>query len=464
MRLDHVLDHVVELGHADDLVVEVFDLGHELLDICLDLAEDDLHGGLDDHLVVLVDDHPEVDLLLEDGGQQDLFLVGDVVGVVHVQLLERDQHVADVLAVLFLELEGEQLDVVDEVEGNGLQLVELQHQAQLVDQLQLLLYPYLFFEVDVEVEQVAEHLVHELEGLRDGQLELVEHFHRDVQQLGLDLVLVAFDFLGHAGDPAGVDVSTLVGDEEHVLELHAPAEQLLVVEEEQLLDLELVLHELDHPGALVPLVHELDGQVVPEEVVLLELAEDLVLVDELVERGHLSVAHHAVLADRDVVGALLLLVAHLELVNADHPHVEELLALRLLQHRHDLGDVEDLVLHEVGDRVVDRLLALHLYRRQHLNRLYALPHLPHVDDFLCLLLDQLRGVGLLLERGQPHVRDGPVPRTVQEAPLLVPALLPGSFFRGLVDDGEALHGGRVQLEGLKLDVEPILEPFLIDIH
>ena len=105
MGLDHILDHVVELGHSDDLVVEVFHLGHELLDVRLYLAEDALHGGLDDHLVVLVDDHPKVDLLLEDCGEEDLFLVGDVVGVVHVELFEGNEHVAYVQAVLFLEFE-----------------------------------------------------------------------------------------------------------------------------------------------------------------------------------------------------------------------------------------------------------------------------------------------------------------------------------------------------------------------
>ena len=277
-----------------------------------------------------------------------------------------------------------------------------------------------------------------------------------MEQFGLDLVLIALNFLGDAVDPARVDMPSLIGNEEHVLELDPPAEQFLVVEEEEFLDLELVLHELDHLGALVPLVHELDGQVVPEEVVLLQPAEDLVLVDQLVEGSHLSVPHHAVLADRDVVGALLLLVAHLELVNADHLHVEELLALRLLQHGHYLGDVEDFVLHQVGDGVVDGLLALHLYGRQHFDRLYALPHLPHIYQLFRFLLDHLDGVGLLLQRRQPHVRNRPIPGTVQQASLLVPSRLILYFPGGLLDNGQSLHGGRMELEWLKLDIESIL--------
>jgi hypothetical protein len=41
------------------------------------------------------------------------------------------------------------VDVVNEEEGDGLQLVKLQHHAYLVDNLKLLLNPYLFLEVHV---------------------------------------------------------------------------------------------------------------------------------------------------------------------------------------------------------------------------------------------------------------------------------------------------------------------------
>lgn len=38
MRLDHIFDHVVELAHADDAVVEALDLAYELFDVLLNLA------------------------------------------------------------------------------------------------------------------------------------------------------------------------------------------------------------------------------------------------------------------------------------------------------------------------------------------------------------------------------------------------------------------------------------------
>lgn len=63
------------------------------------------------------------------------------------------------------------------------------------------------------------------------------------------------------------------------------------------------------------------------------------------------------------------------------------------------------------------------------------------------------------------MRNGPIPRTVQKTPLLIPHnLLLRYLFATSIDNGQALHGGRVQLEWLKLDIESILQSFLIDIH
>lgn len=148
-----------------------------------------------------------------------------------------------------------------------------------------------------------------------------------MQQFSLHFILVALYFLGHAIDPTRVHMPSLIRNKQHVLQLYPPAQQLLIVQKQQSLDLELILYELDHLGSLVPLIHELYGQVVPEEVIFFEFAEDFILVDELIEGSHLSVPYHAVLTDRDIVRPLFLLITHLKLVNANDFHVEELLTL-----------------------------------------------------------------------------------------------------------------------------------------
>jgi hypothetical protein len=287
-----------------------------------------------------------------------------------------------------------------------------------------------------------------------------------LQQLPLHSFLVALDLLCHSAHPTRINVTAPIADEEDLLELHLPRNDAFVIEEKQSFKFELILNELDHAAAPVPAIHELNEQVVLEEVVLLELAVELVLVDEVVEGREFAVPHHAVAADGDVAAALLLLAANLKLVYAGDPHVEELLTLRLLQHGYYFGDIEYLVAHEVGDGIVDGFPALHLDGRQHFDRLYALSHLPHVDDLLRLVLDLLHHCRFPVQRRQPQVRDRPVARTRQQADVFIP--LPVSFLRDLLielaDDPQLLHGGGLQLQWFKLDVEAVLEPFLIDIH
>ena len=223
----------------------------------------------------------------------------------------------------------------------------------------------------------------------------------------------------------------------------------------------------------MPLTHHFEEGVVLEEGDLLELHVVVVVADELVEGHQFALADHAVAADGDVVVALLALGAHLVLVDALHPHVEELLRLRPLQHRHNLGDVQDLVAQQVGDGVVDRLPRLHLHRRQHLYRPDPLPHLPHVQQLLrrrqllrhMILFGRKRfGDGLFLQRRQFKVSDGTRSGSV-EYPL--PALfglelgrsIPGEVpFDG---DGGLEFFARGGLDGLEVDVEPVAEPLFI---
>lgn len=149
MRLDHIFDHVVELADSDDAVVVALHPADEILDVLLHLAQNGPQRRLHHHLLCIIDEHAETDLLLETATQQQLFLLLRVGGVVEVELGHRQQDVFEVMLVLLVELARQVVDVVDEEEGDGLQLVKLQHHAYLVDNLKLLLNPYLFLEVHV---------------------------------------------------------------------------------------------------------------------------------------------------------------------------------------------------------------------------------------------------------------------------------------------------------------------------
>lgn len=77
----------------------------------------------------------------------------------------------------------------------------------------------------------------------------------------------------------------------------------------------------------MPLVHELYGKVVLEEVIFLQLVEDLILVDKLIKWSHFPISDHAVLTDCNIINPLFLLITHLKLINADDLHIQELLTL-----------------------------------------------------------------------------------------------------------------------------------------
>jgi hypothetical protein len=177
VRLHNVLNYVVELADPNYFIIKAFHLAHEVLYIFLYPRQDAAHGRLDHHFILSVDSHLKVDLLFASGCQQQYLLFLYVIGMIEVQLLHWDEHAFYVESVFFFELGGEEVDVVDEEEGNGLQLVELEHHAHLVDQLQLLLYADLLLEVDVESQQVAQHLVHQLKRLGDRQLKLLQQLH-----------------------------------------------------------------------------------------------------------------------------------------------------------------------------------------------------------------------------------------------------------------------------------------------
>lgn len=248
-------------------------------------------------------------------------------------------------------------------------------------------------------------------------MELLQQLVRYLQQFQLHFLLVGLDVFRNSADPPRVDVSSAVGDKQDFLQFYFPVGDAGVVEEKRAIDLEPVFEEADDAGAPVPARHVLDGQVIPEKVVFAQPREEVVLVDEFVEGSELALAHHAVFADGDVVPALFLLAAGLELVDAGDAHVEELFALGLLEHGDYFGDGEYLVLEQVCDGVVDGLPALHLYGRQHLYRLYPLPHLPQVYYLLRLLLRPPRPAPAL-QRRQTQLRDRPVARGLLQAALL----------------------------------------------
>ena len=77
----------------------------------------------------------------------------------------------------------------------------------------------------------------------------------------------------------------------------------------------------------MPTCHELDGWIVLEEMILSQPTKDLVLMDEAIKRGQLTLPHHAITTDSDIILAFILFRANLKLINTCHFHVKKLLAL-----------------------------------------------------------------------------------------------------------------------------------------
>jgi hypothetical protein len=94
---------------------------------------------------------------------------------------------------------------------------------------------------------------------------------------------------------------------QQLLQLHLPRQHALIIQKQRAFDLEPILHESDHARAAVPPSHELDGRVVFEEVVLAQPTEELVLMDEAVQRGQLALTNHTIATDRDIIPAFFLL-------------------------------------------------------------------------------------------------------------------------------------------------------------
>jgi hypothetical protein len=105
MKLNYILDNVIELWNANDFIIKVLDLTNKFLDITLDLREDALHGRLNHNFIILVDVHLEVDFLFQHCPQEYLLLLRCIVGIIEIECFNGEEDVIQIDIVLLFEFQ-----------------------------------------------------------------------------------------------------------------------------------------------------------------------------------------------------------------------------------------------------------------------------------------------------------------------------------------------------------------------
>lgn len=88
--------------------------------------------------------------------------------------------------------------------------MQFQHSANFVDDLKLSLDSEFLLESEVEIDETAEHFVHEIEVVGEGKFKFTEKFNWKLQQLPFDYNFILLYLTSHSVDPSRMDASSFV--------------------------------------------------------------------------------------------------------------------------------------------------------------------------------------------------------------------------------------------------------------